>query len=352
MHNQNPLFVHSWVKVLIIWVLVMASIFSIQRVVAENNTTTYYACINNSSGTIKMIDESKTCANNEVKIEWNQVGPKGDKGDTGNTGPQGEPGAKGDTGTQGPQGEPGAKGDTGAQGPQGEPGTKGDTGTQGPQGEPGTKGDTGAQGPQGEPGAQGPKGEPGTKGDTGPQGPQGEPGPKGDPGPSSNGVVAYYASNLTSQEFATQSEDYMSPDIAIKFVGYTNSKAASSSPSEVTAIHQTDVNGTVFTLNTPGVYKISFAGVLSYNETIFNFNRISLLKYPSTTTPTLSYQSLGGFSSYLYDQVAGETLLNVSSAPLSFFIGYDGGLRNQSGLIVPHNKFFTQRASITIEKIQ
>jgi hypothetical protein len=337
MFNQSPLFEHTIVKVLIIGVLVMASIFGIQRVVAENTITTYYACVNNSSGTIKMIDASKTCDKSEVKIEWNQVGPKGDKGDKGDTG---------DTGQQGLQGVQGPIGDTGTQGPQGVQGPIGDTGAQGPQGVQGPIGNTGPQGPQG---VQGPIG------DTGPQGPKGDTGttgPKGDPGTSSNGVVAYYASNLTSQEFATQSEDYMTPDIAIKFVGFTNSKATSSSPSEVTAIHQTDVNGTVFTLNTPGVYKISFAGLLSYNETIFNFSRISLLKYPSTTTPTLSFQNLGGFTSYLYDQVAGETLLNVSSAPLSFFIGYDGGLRNQSGLIVPHNKFFTQRASITIEKIQ
>ena len=34
--------------------------------------TTYYACVNNSSGTIKMVPASTTCSQNEQKIEWSQ----------------------------------------------------------------------------------------------------------------------------------------------------------------------------------------------------------------------------------------------------------------------------------------
>ncbi|MBN9492813.1 hypothetical protein J0H33_05635 [bacterium] len=33
---------------------------------------TYYACVNNSSGTIKMVDASVTCSKNEQKIDWAQ----------------------------------------------------------------------------------------------------------------------------------------------------------------------------------------------------------------------------------------------------------------------------------------
>jgi hypothetical protein len=63
----------------------------------DENGTVYHACVNNGSGTIKMIDETGTCSNNEQRVVWNQKGPKGDPG---------EKGAKGDTGPEGPRGEP------------------------------------------------------------------------------------------------------------------------------------------------------------------------------------------------------------------------------------------------------
>lgn len=36
------------------------------------SATTYYACVNNSSGTIKMVGESASCSKNEQKINWAQ----------------------------------------------------------------------------------------------------------------------------------------------------------------------------------------------------------------------------------------------------------------------------------------
>ena len=181
-------------------------------------TQTFYACVNNSSGTIKIIDEDENCKNNETWISWNQKGPQGDPGEQGPQGEAGPAGPQGETGEQGPQGEPGPigpqglqgepgpvglQGETGEQGPQGEPGPigpqglqgepgpvglQGETGEQGPQGEPGPigpqglLGEIGPAGPQGEPGEQGAQGEPGPigpQGETGEQGPQGEPGPAG-----------------------------------------------------------------------------------------------------------------------------------------------------------------------------
>lgn len=53
---------------------------------------TYYACVNNSSGTIKMTSEAGTCGQNELRIVWNQQGPKGEPGEPGEPGPPGEPG--------------------------------------------------------------------------------------------------------------------------------------------------------------------------------------------------------------------------------------------------------------------
>jgi hypothetical protein len=62
--------------------------------VALGSTTgeTYYACVNNASGTIKMVDESTTCSGNEVRIVWNQQGPQGEQGIPGQQGDKGDPG--------------------------------------------------------------------------------------------------------------------------------------------------------------------------------------------------------------------------------------------------------------------
>jgi type VI secretion system secreted protein Hcp len=109
----------SFTNLLLISVLVIASFLGISNVLAEDNVTNYYACVNKNSGTIKMVKENTTCSNSEEKIIWNQVGPKGDTGATGPAGPQGP---KGDVGAVGPQGTKGDTGEPGPQGLQGPPG--------------------------------------------------------------------------------------------------------------------------------------------------------------------------------------------------------------------------------------
>jgi hypothetical protein len=71
---------------------------------ASASTVTYYACISNSSGAIRIVTKSTTCKSSEHKIQWDQTGPEGPKG------PQGTQGAKGPTGPQGPQGPEGPAG--------------------------------------------------------------------------------------------------------------------------------------------------------------------------------------------------------------------------------------------------
>lgn len=112
-----------------------------------------YACVNNSSGTIKIVSATTTCANNEIQLAWNAEGITGATGATGATGPMG---ATGQTGATGPSGATGATGETGATGP---------TGPIGPTGATGTTGATGARG------ATGANGAPGATGATGPAGP-------------------------------------------------------------------------------------------------------------------------------------------------------------------------------------
>jgi hypothetical protein len=86
---------------------------------AEGGPQTYYACVNQASGTVKMVGEGETCKNNEYLIVWNRVGPQGPKGDTGDRGPVGPQGLQG---PQGPKGDTGDRGPVGPQGPQGEQG--------------------------------------------------------------------------------------------------------------------------------------------------------------------------------------------------------------------------------------
>ena len=124
-------------------------------------TVTYYGCVNNSTGDLRVVDKTTTCNAGERKIQWNQVGPQGPAGPQGPKGATGAQGPAGPTGPQGPQGPAGPKGATGAQGP------AGPTGPQGPQGPAGAKGATGAQGPAGPTGPQGPAGPQGQQGATG-----------------------------------------------------------------------------------------------------------------------------------------------------------------------------------------
>jgi hypothetical protein len=61
----------------------------------QPEVTTYYGCVNNSTGAIRIVSKSTTCKSTEHKISWNQVGP------------QGPPGPKGPKGAAGPKGPPG-----------------------------------------------------------------------------------------------------------------------------------------------------------------------------------------------------------------------------------------------------
>jgi hypothetical protein len=77
---------------------------------AQAATVTYYACVNNTTGAVKIVNSTTTCATGTHKIQWNQtgprgpVGPAGPQGVAGPTGPQGSSGLQGPAGPQGPPG--------------------------------------------------------------------------------------------------------------------------------------------------------------------------------------------------------------------------------------------------------
>jgi len=71
---------------------------------APQAVVTYYGCVNNSTGAIRVVSKTTVCKSTEHKIQWNQVGPQGPAGPRGLQGPKG---AQGIQGPQGPQGPPG-----------------------------------------------------------------------------------------------------------------------------------------------------------------------------------------------------------------------------------------------------
>ena len=104
------------------------------------------ACVQQTSGVLRLIGTAESCRPTETLVTWNvqgiqgPPGPEGPQGPQGVAGPQGPQGPQGDVGPQGPQGE------VGPQGPQGETGP---AGAVGPAGSPGPIGPVGPQGPPG-----------------------------------------------------------------------------------------------------------------------------------------------------------------------------------------------------------
>jgi hypothetical protein len=60
--------------------IVIAIAIGATWVLAQDSPTVYYACVNNSSGTIKVFMEETPCGANEMPITWNRTGPPGPSG--------------------------------------------------------------------------------------------------------------------------------------------------------------------------------------------------------------------------------------------------------------------------------
>src|SRR4051794_14820286 len=74
---------------------------------AGPDTTTINACVQKSSGNVRIPQDGKGCTNTESPTSWNVVGPAGPQGPAG---PKGDPGPAGPQGPVGPQGEQGPQG--------------------------------------------------------------------------------------------------------------------------------------------------------------------------------------------------------------------------------------------------
>ena len=59
---------------------------------ATTSTVTFFACVTNSTGAIKIVGKTTSCGTGKHKISWNNIGPPGPRGATGPKGPQGPAG--------------------------------------------------------------------------------------------------------------------------------------------------------------------------------------------------------------------------------------------------------------------
>ena len=62
------------------------------RLIAGSTAATYYVCVKNSTGVMRMVSASKACTKGEKRWQWKGTGVQGPTGPTGPTGPPGPPG--------------------------------------------------------------------------------------------------------------------------------------------------------------------------------------------------------------------------------------------------------------------
>jgi hypothetical protein len=82
-----------------------------------NSGNVIYACVNNSSGTVKIVAADTVCHENSTLVHWNQEGTPGQDGAPGADGADGADGMDGQDGADGADGADGEKGDKGDPGP-------------------------------------------------------------------------------------------------------------------------------------------------------------------------------------------------------------------------------------------
>ena len=66
------------------------------------------ACVQQAQGPTRIVGATEACRQNEVRVQWNVVGPTGPTGPAGPPGPTGQSGAQGPPGPAGPQGPSGS----------------------------------------------------------------------------------------------------------------------------------------------------------------------------------------------------------------------------------------------------
>ena len=113
-------------KLLVVLNVVLISLMGATLVSAHGgNTALIHACVNNTSGELKIVGANSNCPNNYRPLDWNIQGPAGQQGPMGPAGPVGPVGPVGPIGPMGPVGPQGLQGEQGLQGIQGPAGISG-----------------------------------------------------------------------------------------------------------------------------------------------------------------------------------------------------------------------------------
>ena len=93
--------------------VLVSALLAVTAAMAAPVSTNVYACVNSTTGAVRIVASTSYCVAGETGMSWALVGPTGP---TGPTGPAGATGPQGPTGATGPQGSAGPTGPTGPAG--------------------------------------------------------------------------------------------------------------------------------------------------------------------------------------------------------------------------------------------
>jgi hypothetical protein len=101
----------------VLTIMTVLAIGGASAVLANGNSgNVIYACVNNNSGTVKIVAADTVCHQNSTLVHWNQEGTPGMDGADGADGVDGQDGSDGQDGTDGQDGADGADGTAGISG--------------------------------------------------------------------------------------------------------------------------------------------------------------------------------------------------------------------------------------------
>ena len=83
-------------KIMVRHKLALAAVWALSMTGTSAHGAIIHACVLRTTGALRIIDANKSCAPNERRIQWGQIGPAGPAGPAGSAGPAGAWGAEPD----------------------------------------------------------------------------------------------------------------------------------------------------------------------------------------------------------------------------------------------------------------
>ena len=100
-------------KIIVRHKLALAAVWALCMTGTSAHGDIIHGCVLRTTGALRIIDANKSCAPNERRIQWDQIGPAGPAGPAGSAGPAGPTGLAGPAGPVGPTGLAGPAGPVG-----------------------------------------------------------------------------------------------------------------------------------------------------------------------------------------------------------------------------------------------